>query len=195
MSFLKLLGSGVALALSNEEIRNSLIDIGKKGLTKINTILDADGDGDVDEADIEILKNYAYNLSSILGHAAIADENIADIEEEKAFELIEKLIFSEKGILPQESISLLKINKKDLKKSIENHFKSPLPLKKVSKYAIENQIEEEYYEYACTIVSSDTTIAQDEKNFLEEFSRLLELSNIDKKMIEKKYRICKEHVS
>lgn len=195
MSFFKLLGTGVALALSDQEIRNSLIDIGKKGLTKINTMLDTDRDGDIDNDDLENIKNYVYNLSSILGHAALADEKIEDVEEEKAFELIEKLIFSENGILPQESISSLNINKKDLKKSIENHFKSPLPLKKVSKYAIENQIEEEYYEYACTIVSSDTTIAQDEKNFLEEFSRLLELSNIDKKMIEKKYRICKEHVS
>ena len=70
-----------------------------------------------------------------------------------------------------------------------------LPLKKISKYAIENQIEEEYYEYACIIISSDGTIVQDEKDFLEEFSKLLELSNIDKKMIEKKCLRCKEQVN
>jgi len=63
------------------------------GIEKLHNYLDTDGDGDVDQDDLNLISEYANMLVSIWGQAAMADGVTEECEEEAVCELIGDIIF------------------------------------------------------------------------------------------------------
>jgi uncharacterized membrane protein YebE (DUF533 family) len=170
---------------TNERVKTALFEVSVKGLQKMGSFFDTDGDGDFDESDLANLVEYAEMISSVLGHAAIADDVVNEAEEEKAWDLIQKSCFDDGGIFPVKVFEMGKLKKKEIKTQLLNKFNKPNNLKKIVKYAEEKGLEEDFYEMACTIVSADKIIKDAEQEFLLEFADSLELSKFDVKRINK----------
>ena len=184
MSLIALIGSKV---LSDQELREKLISVGKKGVISLGKYLDTDNDGDIDGKDIEHILLYIEILSSLLGHAAQADGIIHEDEEDKFYNLMNELVFSDEGVLPEIVLKEAQIKKKTIKKLIADKFENPLSLKKIAKYSEENETEEIFYEYACSVVDADKEVNEDELTFLDEFAGCLDITSSDKKRIERKF--------
>ena len=172
---------------SNEQVKSALFDVSVKGLNKIGSFFDTDGDGDFDKDDLKNLIEYAEMIASVLGQSALADGVVNEEEEDEAWDVLQKACFDNGGILTTEILETGNIKKKDVKKQLTEKFNNPNSLKKISKYSIHKDLEEDFYEMACIIVAADEEINDDEKEFLTEFAIALELSKFDVKRINKKY--------
>jgi len=126
-------------------------------------------------------------IASVLGQSALADGVVNEEEEDEAWEVLQKACFDDGGILTTEILEFGGIKKKDIKKQLTSKFNKPNNLKKIAKYAIEKELEEDFYEMACIIISSDNEINEDEKEFIAEFAKILELSRFDVKRLNKTY--------
>jgi len=149
------------------------------------TDIDTDKDGDVDTQDIENLIERGEMFASILGLVSQVDDEVSEVEEEQAWDLLEKICFS--TILTDKVLEVAQIKKKDVKKRIMQKFADPSSSKKIAKYAIEKELEEKFYELSCLITVADNKITEEEREFLDEFGKALELSKFDIKGIERKY--------
>ncbi len=127
-------------------------------------------------------------IVSTLAQGAYADNDLSEEEETICFEIINKFIFSENGIFPQDKIDASTYTKKELKKVTYDTFKNPTPLKKIASYAIEREEEESFYLYAYAVVAIDDDINDSEREFLKRFGELLELESFDKNNIERNYK-------
>lgn len=174
---------------SNEQVKSALFDTSVKGLKKLGSFFDTDDDGDFDINDLNYLLEYAEMIASILGNAALADGIVNEEEEEEAWAVLQRACFEDGGILTNDILETGNLKKKDIKTQLTEKFNSPFGLKKISRYAIEKELEEDFYEMACIVVSADKIINDDEKDFLKEFSESLEMSKFDTKRINKKYLI------
>lgn len=172
---------------TNEKVKNALYDVTAKGLGKIGTVFDTDQDGDFDNDDKTNLLQYAEMIASVLGQAAMADGVVNAEEEDEAWEVLQRACFDNGGILTSDILEIGNIRKKDVKKQLTSKFNKPNSLRKIAKYAIEKELEEDFYEMACIIISSDNEINEDEKEFIVEFAEVLELSRFDVKRINKIY--------
>lgn len=179
MSFASLIGE----ILGDDETRNSIINTVKEGVKSFSQAFDMDEDGDVDEDDARAILESAGMLFSAWGHAALADGELGEEEEETISELIDNLIFTE--VITEDILDLLELSKKSAKKILFEKFENPAKLKKIAKYAEEIEAEELFYEHACIIVASDGKITEDEREFLDMFAKLLDLNKFDKRSIEK----------
>lgn len=173
--------------VSNEQVKSALFDASVKGLNKIGSLFDKDGDGVLNKNETISLIEYSEIIASVLGHAALADGIVNEHEEDEAWNVLQKACFEPGGILSNDILKNGSITKKEVKKSLTERFNNPISLKKIAKYSIEKDIEDEIYEMACIIVSADKTIHEDEIEFLCEFSKVLEMSKFDIKRINKKY--------
>ncbi|MBM3436779.1 MAG: TerB family tellurite resistance protein [Bacteroidetes bacterium] len=170
---------------TNERVKAALFEVSVKGLKKMGSLFDTDGDGDFDETDLANLVEYAEMISSVLGHAAIADDVINEEEEDKAWDLIQKACFDHGGIFPPKIFDMGKLKKKEIKNQLLAKFNKPSSFKKIVHYAEEKGLDEDFYEMACTIVSADKVIKEAEQEFLSEFADSLGLSKFDVKRINK----------
>ena len=164
-------------------IAETILDIATELLSDDD--IDTDGDGDVDKDDVENLIERCEMFASIMGQVAQADDEVSDEEEEQAWAILNKTCFSK--ALNEDMLKLANLKKKQVKKRLIAKFEEPYSFKKVSKYALKNDLEEKFYELACIIVIADGVIDEEEREFLDEFAKKLDLAKFDKKSIEKKY--------
>ncbi len=197
MGIVDLLGNFSSEDEENYDGNESRLDI--DGLIKIGSFIgssvgslinkigsaDADGDGDVDEQDAAILFEYSKFMVSLWGHAAMADGKLEESELDAVSELMDAVVFE--NILTEDILELLGEKKKSIKKKLSEFFDSPMSMKKIAAFAEEFEVEEEFYEQACSICSSDGDLGSDEREFLDELSERLDLSKFDKRNIERKY--------
>lgn len=159
--------------------------IAKEVISLANEFLDTDKDGDVDSTDIENILTRGEMFASVLGQVSQVDDDVAESEEDQAWEILDSVIFSK--LLTDEVLTKANIKKKDAKKRVMKKFEEPDSLRRLSKYAIENELEEKFYEIACVMTMADGVIADEEREFLDELGKSLDLSKFDIKAIEKKY--------
>ena len=166
--------------LDDDEVKDSL----KKGAKDFfGTLMDQDGDGDVDGDDAAVLMDQSKYLVSVWGHAALADGSLEDEEMEAVSNLMDNVIFED--FLTTEALELLEISKKKAKKILFEQFENPMSIKKLSRYADEAECEEIFYDHACAIIASDDKIGPDEREFLDMFAEALDLNKFDRKKIER----------
>ena len=127
-------------------------------------------------------------IVSILAHGAYADNDLSEEEEVVCFEIIKKFIFSDNGVFPKDYIDNSPYTEKELKKIIADTFESPISLKKIASYAIDNETEKSFYLYAYAVIAVDDDINSAEREFLDSFAELLELTRFDKIDIEQCYK-------
>jgi hypothetical protein len=150
------------------------------------TLRDTDGDGDFDIDDFNNLLEFSCMYSSIIGHVATLDsEDIRDEEMDAGAEIIENVCFSEDGLLNEAVMAFSQLSKKKIRNSVYNKFTKPYSLKKISKFAIATEKEEEFYSIACSIVFEDEKVTENEREFLDVLAKKLELSKYDVRSIEK----------
>lgn len=160
------------------------IDIGAELLAD-DEDLDIDNDGDVDAEDVEALIERLEMFASIMGLVAQVDDDVAENEEDQAWELLNNMAFT--SVLTDDMLELADLTKKKVKKRLMAKFNEPLSFKKISKYAIDKELEEKFYELACIMVIADGQIDAEEREFLDEFAKALDLIKYDKNSIERKY--------
>ncbi len=188
MSLIFAIASVGGKILSNEKVKEGISLGVDMGIKKLYNYLDKDGDGDVDQDDVNLISEYANMLVSIWGQAAAADGVTEECEEEAVCGLIGDVIFG--GNEPVFHLDLLQkfgIKKKELKKSLWEKFENPEPLNLIAKYAEDKELEDIFYSQACAVIYCDKEVNDKERQFLDEFAKALELLNIDKKRIEKEY--------
>ena len=99
--------------------------------------------------------------------------------------MLNKIAF--KKVLTDEMLKLADTSKKKVKKRLMSRFNTPLSFKKITKYAIAEELEEKFYELSCAMVIADGKIDGEEREFLDEFAKAIDLIKYDKKSIERKY--------
>jgi len=159
--------------------------IASKVIDIASELLDTDNDGDFDANDVENLIVRGEMYASILGLVSQVDDDESEIEEEQAMDILDEICFSK--ILTDEILSVAELKKKDVKKRIVKKFGDPYSLKKIAKYAVENEMEEKFYELACLMTMADNKIDKEERELLDEFGKTLDLSKFDIKSLERKY--------
>jgi len=172
--------------VTNKQFQSALISVSSQGINKLVSLFDSNGDGSFNEDEFNNLLEYANMIASILGHAAIVDGIVQEKEREVASNLLEHTCFDVGGIFNVETLKIGKFNKDELKKQLIGMFYNPYPLKKIAKYAIEKELEDNFYEFSCIIVSADEEIRLEERDFLDELKNVLGLSKFDVVRIENK---------
>ena len=179
--------SALVSTLADPSIREGLFNAGRAGLNKLSRWLDTDGDGDVDQDDIDNIEAYLGVFSSLLGQVAAADGVVVEDEEIEAAEFFEQVVFSEEGLLPPLVLGALSLKKTEVRQGLMDQFMNPEPIRKIVDFAKEHELEESFYEDACIMANADKEIVEDEHDFLSEFAEMLNVNRIDRKRIERKY--------
>jgi uncharacterized membrane protein YebE (DUF533 family) len=188
MSLLYALAKVGGQILSNEKVREGISLGVNKGIEKLNSYLDVDGDGDVDKDDLNLISEYANMLVSIWGQATMADGVAEESEEEAVSELIEDMFFgSDEPLFDKNLLEEFGKKKKELKKSFWEKYKNPESLSTIAEYTEEKELEEIFYRQACAVIYCDKKVNEKERQFLDKFAKSLDLLNIDIKRIEKDY--------
>ncbi|WP_434035894.1 hypothetical protein [Formosa sp. 4Alg 33] len=150
---------------------------------------DINGDGGFDMDDFNWLLETSCMYSSIIGHISTVDSNeIREEEMDVAIEIINNICFSEDGLLNDEVVEFSQLSKKQIRNKVYDKFSTPYSLKKISKYAINIEKEEEFYSIAYSIVMADEEVSENEKEFLDIFSKELEFSKFDVRNIERQIK-------
>ena len=107
---------------------------------------------------------------------------------EAVYDLIEEVFFgADDSIFDKAFLEKFGIRKKELKKKLWEKFENPETLKKIAKYAEENELEEVFYEQACAVIFCDNELHPEERRFLDAFAQMLDLLKFDKQRIETAY--------
>jgi uncharacterized membrane protein YebE (DUF533 family) len=134
-----------------------------------------------DEFQINSLE-FAKICVSLWSRCCPADIELADEGCEAVEELLTSL-FGKYSLFP-ENIS----DREEIYKKLINTFTNPLSMKTVIKVAINNDnTATKFYEQACYIFSANGLIATEEREFLDDLARELDISRMDKKSAERKY--------
>ncbi len=189
MSWIDALAKVGGEILTNEKVMAEISVGVTKGIRKLNNLFDMDGDGDVDQDDLNLMREYADMLVSIWGQAAMADGVTAECEEEAVYDLIEDIFFgANEPLFDKALLEDFGIKKKELKKSLWEKFESPETLKKIAKYAEDNELEDIFYKQACAVIFCDNEVNSEERQFLDAFAQMLDLLKFDKRRLENEYR-------
>jgi hypothetical protein len=189
MGLLKILSAAKAIAdfAADENTMKAANNIKDLGSGISGKFRDTDGDGDFDMDDFNRLLEFSYMYSSIIGHISTVDnDEIGDAEMDVAIEIINNICFSDDGLLNDAVIEFSQLPKKKVRNDVYEKFSTPFSLKKISKLAITSEKEEEFYSIAFSIVMADEDVSENEREFLEVFSKQLELTKYDIRSIEKK---------
>ncbi|MGB5745862.1 MAG: hypothetical protein WBM69_02695 [Desulfobacterales bacterium] len=174
--------------LSNEKVKEGISLGVNMGIEKLHSYFDKDGDGDVDQDDLNLISEYAHMLVSTWGQAAMADGVTEECEEESVCGLIGDIIFGGNDpVFHPDLLQKFGIKKKELKKSLWTKFEDPEPLNLIAKYAEDKELEEIFYSQACAVIYCDKEVNAKEREFLDKFAKSLDLLNIDIRRIEKEY--------
>lgn len=188
MSLIFAIASVGGKILSNEKVKEGISLGVDMGIKKLQNYLDKDGDGDVDQDDLNLISEYANMLVSTWGHAAMADGLMEESEEEAVCELIGDIIFGgDAPVFHPDLLQKFGIKKKELKKLFWEKFENPEPLNLIAKYAEDKELEDIFYSQACAVIYCDKEVNVKEREFLDKFAKSLDLLNIDIKRIEKEY--------
>ncbi len=180
--------SAVNELAKSEEVRSAISNVANQGFNKLNSLFDSKDDEDnSDSSHFSDILEYTGMVASVLGQAALADGVVNEEEEDEAWELLEEVCFGDEGVFTTELLESEGVRKKDIKKELTKKFNKPNSLKKIAKYAIDTETEEDFYEMGCLIVASDNDINEEEKEFIAEFAEILELSRFDVKRLNKKH--------
>jgi hypothetical protein len=188
MGLLKILSAAKAIAdfATDESTINAANNIKSLGREVSGKFRDSDGDGDFDMDDFNWLLEFSFMYSSIIGHISTVDnDEIRDEEMDVAIEIINNVCFSDDGLLNEDVIEFSQLSKKKVRNEVYEKFSTPYSLKKISKFALTSEKEEEFYSIAYSIVMADDDISENEREFLDVFSKQLELSKYDVRSIEK----------
>ena len=189
MSLLFALAKVGGQILANEKVMEEISVGVTKGIQKLNNFFDVDGDGDVDQDDLQLMREYADMLVSIWGQSAMADGVTAECEVEAVYDLIEDIFFgANEPLFDKAFLEKFGIKKKELKKSLWEKFENPETLKKIAKYAEDNELEDIFYKQACAVIFCDHEVNSEERQFLDAFAQLLDLVKFDQRRIENEYR-------
>jgi tellurite resistance protein len=179
-----MVAKGAITALSNDVIRDKLMQLGKQGLCRMSLMLDKGKNGGFDEADVRILEDYLAAHVSIWAQAAHADGVVSQEEEDEAFDLFLKMAFDgEAPLFPPELLKALGLKQRNITSRFEELFLKPMPMNKIVAFANQHDLEEVFYQQACLIVNSDNEVNVEEKEFLELLGAALGFSKFDQKRI------------
>jgi uncharacterized membrane protein YebE (DUF533 family) len=132
------------------------------------------------EDDIHV--EYAKILVSLWSYACNVDGQLKKGEGELIADLV-NVLFE-----PECLLSEYRDRKKEVLAILSDTFDSPLPMKTVAKSVIGNdQYCLNFYEDAVCIVASDGNLNPSEVEFLNELALELQISQMDKHQVEKKY--------
>jgi hypothetical protein len=142
--------------------------------------------------ELKVIGEYLEALVSIWAHASKVDGKI-QVEEVKLIEkfsdtIAEDLIkkdVREKEIL-KVNVTFDKIKANEIKKRIKSIFDNPLPFTSIRDYAIDNGLEVVFYKQAILILAADGKLTKQEKVFIDSLSKELNISSIDKTLIDSK---------
>jgi hypothetical protein len=174
MGLFKILTAAKAIAdfatdESTIKAANSIKSLGGEVSKKFR---DTDGDGDFDMDDFNDLLEFSCMYSSIIGHVATVDnDEIKDEEMDAGIEIINNICFSDDGLLNDSVIEFSQSPKKKIRNIVYEKFSLPYSLKKVAKFAISKEKEEEFYSIAYNIVYADNDVSENEREFLDIFSK------------------------
>lgn len=188
MGLLKILSAAKAIAdfATDESTIKAANNIKSLGSEVSGKFRDSDGDGDFDMDDFNWLLEFSCMYSSIIGHISTVDnDEIRDEEMDVAIEIINNVCFSDDGLLNEAVIEFSQLPKKKVRNDVYEKFSTPYSLKKISKFAITSEKEEEFYSIAFSIVMADEEVSENEREFLDVFSKQLELTKYDVRSIEK----------
>lgn len=188
MGLLKILSAAKAIAdfVTDESTIKAVNNIKSLGSEVSGKFRDSDGDGDFDMDDFNWLLEFSCMYSSIIGHISTVDnDEIRDEEMDVAIEIINNVCFSDDGLLNEAVIEFSQLPKKKVRNDVYEKFSTPYSLKKISKFAITSEKEEEFYSIAFSIVMADEEVSENEREFLDVFSKQLELTKYDVRSIEK----------
>ncbi len=146
--------------------------------------LDMDDDGDVDNDDVELIIQRCEMSASVMGLVAQVDGEVAEEEEDQAWEFLNNTCLK---TLTKDLLKQANISKKEIKKRLMKKFTEPYSFKQIARYAEANDMEENFYELACIMVMADGVVDDEEKEFLDDFAKKMDLIRYDKKRIERKY--------
>lgn len=152
--------------------------------TLINKVLSDNELKDSDNSNEEIIERVglAKVCVSLWAHCCFADGELTKEEDDITDRLIGSL-FSDDSLFPQEIT-----NQDFIFKELIEIFNNPLPMKVVVEFTNGNpQLAANFYEEACIIFASDGSVADEERNFLDDLADEFSLSRMDKKSIERKY--------
>ncbi|MCP3927456.1 MAG: DUF533 domain-containing protein [Desulfobacterales bacterium] len=127
-------------------------------------------------------------IVSVLGQSAHADGDLSYEENKRCVEIIDQFIFSDEGIFSDDKVKLFGIDKKNVKKIIDETLENPTSLKKIGSFAQKSELEETLYFYAFAIINVDENINKKERKFLDRFAKQLDLTKHDKKKIERNFQ-------
>lgn len=188
MGLLKILTAAKAIAdfATDETTIKAARNIKAFGGEISNVKRDTNGDGNFDMDDFETLLELSCMYSSLVGHISTVDgEDIKGEDMEACLEIINNICFAEDGLLNQAVIEFSQLPKKVIRNSVYDKFDKPYSVKKISKFAIDSEFEEEFYSFTCGVIMSDKKVTENEREFLDIFSKELELSKFDVRSIEK----------
>lgn len=190
MGLLKILSAAKAIAdfATDESTIKATNNIKSFGQGISGKFRDVDKDGDFDKDDFNQLLEFSCMYSSIIGHISTVDnEEIKEEEMDVAMEIINNICFSEDGLLNESVIEFSELSKKKVRNNVFEKFTNPYSLKKIAKFAILKEKEEEFYSITYNIVCADQEISNNEREFLDILSNMLELTKYDVRTIEKQY--------
>jgi hypothetical protein len=130
---------------------------------------------------------YCKYISSILGHAAIADGHVSKQEDLAATEIIDTCFLIKGGLLSSAFLKRQGYTKDDIWNYVSKYFNKPLSIKTIAKYARKLDSLPEFYGLACCIVITDNKIHPNERLFLDNLSNEFKLDQPTKKRMEKEY--------
>ena len=132
----------------------------------------------------EVRMNYAKILVSLWSYASMADGKLKPQEGNLVGEMT-NVLFDDGCVL-----SDYKNEKSEIVDILSGIFESPLTIKSIATYTTgNNEMAANFYEDACCIIAAEKDVNQEEIQFLNDLSKELKISDLDKKTREKKYNI------
>lgn len=126
-------------------------------------------------------------MVSVLSLSASSDNEITSEEENRALQLIDYFVFSDEGYCPDSFLKQNKMKKKEVKKLIQQCFDNPLPLDEIAEIVDKMESEESTYYYAYAIAQTDNLINSQEREFLNQLAKALDIQELNKKQIERQF--------
>lgn len=148
----------------------------------------------IDKATFDELFLYMEMLTSTWAHAAIADAEFQDEEEDVIYHFF-KYLFVEKDprnpgsepILPTKALEKAGIDVIEMLSKLRTRFNEPYTLNEIVDYAKAHLMQQIFYVQALCIVIADKIITIEEREFIDEFAEMLKLKKDEQKQMEKQY--------
>lgn len=189
MALLTLISLASEIA-SNEKAVENISKFANKSATFLKNLMrDEDDLPEISAEDIALVFDYNENLFCLLG-LLIQEEN--KINNKRVLiieEIIEEVCFGETGNLQEPVLISFDSSKQGLLEMISRLLKTPISMKKVTRFATKYSLEYEFFDYFCRVAfNSSEKLSEYDIELLDSISESFEINRFDKKEIEKKYK-------